>query len=211
MDDLGSDPEHAEAEKDAHIRGQVGHGLEYRDEQQGCEAKPEHQIALENAGGGRMFLGQVSARTRPRGFAAQGKAEDDQRHQQAYQAWDEQVDDYARCSDLITDPEHGGGDVTDWRPGATGVRRDYHDADEQPALGTAADQLAQQRNHDDGGGQVVQRCGEEEGQEADDPKQVYTLACLDAVGNGPEALVGVDQLDDGHRPEQEEENLRHFA
>ena len=211
VDELGGHPEHTEAEEDAHVRRQVGHGLEYRHEQQGSEAKTEYQIAFEYRGGRRVFLGQVSTGARAWCLAAQTKAEDDQRYQQAHQAWQEQAGNHSGSADLATDPEHGGGHVTDRRPGTSGVSGDHHDTDEQPALGTAADQLAQQGDHDDGGGQVIQRCREEEGQETDDPQQVHALACLDAVGDYFEPFMGVDQLDDGHRPEQEEEDLRNFA
>ncbi|MNF90666.1 hypothetical protein D3C84_732360 [compost metagenome] len=73
------------------------------------------------------------------------------------------------------------------------------------------DQLAQQGNHDDGGGQVVQRGRKEEGNETDHPQQVHALAGADAVGDDLEAFVGVDQLDDGHGAHQEEQDLRHFT
>ena len=87
------------------------------------------------------------------------------------------------------------------------VGGDHHDADEQPAFGAAADQFAQQRYHDDGSGQVVQRGGQEEGQEADDPQQVHALARLDPVSDDLETFVGIDEFDDGHGAEQEEQNL----
>src|SRR3990167_9600689 len=73
------------------------------------------------------------------------------------------------------------------------------------------DQLAQQGNHDDGGGQVVQCGGEEECDKADHPQQVDPLAGADAVGDDLEAFVGIDQLDDGHGTHQEEQNLGNFA
>ncbi|MNZ86662.1 hypothetical protein D3C78_1054890 [compost metagenome] len=211
MDHLGGHPEHAEAEQDAHVRRQVGDGLEHRHEQQRAEAEGQHQVALEVGGRAALLLAQVGPLARARRLALEAEAEDQQRHQQAHQAGQEQAADHPGGADLVADPQHGGGHVADRRPGAAGVGGDHHDADVQPAFRAAADQLAQQRDHDDGGGQVVEHRGEEEGDETDDPQQVHALAGLDAVGDGAEALVGVDQLDDGHRAEQEEQDLGDLA
>lgn len=73
------------------------------------------------------------------------------------------------------------------------------------------DQLAQQRDHHDGGGQVVQRRGQEEGDQPHQPQQVHALVSANAVGDDLETFMGIDQLDDGHRAHEEEQNLGNLA
>src|SRR5690606_31078628 len=121
-------------------------------------------------------LGEVSAYPRPWGVTLQTQAEDHQWYQQTGQAGQEQIGNHLMCGDLATDPEHGGGHVTNGRPGAAGVCGNHHYPHIQPALRPPPYQLAQQRDHDDGGGQVIQYRREEEGQQADDPQQRYAPA-----------------------------------
>ena len=56
-------------------------------------------------------------------------------------------------------------------PGAAGIGGDDDDAGEQQAVVAPGDQPLDQRDHDDGGGQIVQDRAEEEGHEADQPHQ----------------------------------------
>src|SRR5690606_11391841 len=123
----------------------------------------------------------------------------------------EQLDDPLLRGDLPADPEHGGGDVANRRPGTAGVGGDNHNPYIQPALGAAPYQFAQQRDHHDGGRQVIQHGGEKEGQQADDPQQRNTPARGDAISDDLEAAMGIDKLDDGHRAQQEEQDLGDFA
>ena len=113
----------------------------------------------------------------------------------------------ASGGDLSADPEHGGGDVADRGPGAAGVGGDHDHAGEEQAVVMFVQQLLHQRDHDDGGGQVVQHRAQEEGDEADQPHQRRQLRGPDPRGDHFEAVVGVDHLDDRHRADQKEDDL----
>ena len=112
---------------------------------------------------------------------------------------------------MIADPQHGGGHVANRRPSPAGVGGDDHDTGEEPALLLVINQLAQQRDHHDGGGQVVQYRREKEGNKTDQPQQRYPFAGADALGNDLEAVVGIDQFDNGHGANQKEQNFGNFA
>ncbi len=70
------------------------------------------------------------------------------------------------------------------------------------------EELLHQRNHDDGGRQVVQNGAEKEGDKTDQPHQCRELGGPDARGDDLETVVSVNDLDDGHRPHQEKDDLR---
>ncbi|MGY3410806.1 hypothetical protein ACVWZV_006919 [Bradyrhizobium sp. GM5.1] len=78
----------------------------------------------------------------------------------------------------------------------------------QQAVVALGDQPLDQRDHDDGGGQIVEDCTEEEGNEANQPYQTDLAGRADAGGDDLETVMGVDDLDDGHRANQEEHDLR---
>src|SRR5690606_12297352 len=157
VDDFGGDPQHAETEEDAHVWRQMGDGLEDRHEDQRTQAEAEHQVAFERGGRVAAALGALLDAWLGH-VAIEAETHDQQRYQQADQAGQEQLGDDAGGGHLITDPQHGGGDVANRRPGAAGVGGDDHDTGVEPAFVHVCDQFAQQRDHHDGGGQVVQ-CG----------------------------------------------------
>ena len=69
------------------------------------------------------------------------------------------------------------------------------------------DQFAQQRNHDDGGGQVIQHGREEESNQTHHPEQRDAFVGADAVSDDLETFMGIDQFDDGHGAHEEEQDL----
>jgi hypothetical protein len=109
---------------------------------------------------------------------------------------------------LATDPKHRRRHVADRRPSAAGIGGDDDDAGKEQPVGVVRQQLAHQRDHDDGRRQVVKQRAQEEGYEADQPHQGGELLRPDPLGDHLEAIVRIDDLDDGHRAHQEEGNLR---
>src|SRR5690606_41716470 len=87
MEEFGGDPEHAQAKENAHIGWQAGHCFENRHKQQGANPQAQHQVALEWRGGRWLRLGQMRAGAGAWCLAMQAEAKDEQRQQQAYQAW----------------------------------------------------------------------------------------------------------------------------
>ena len=207
VEQFADQPEDAEAEEDAHEGRQMGDGLEDRHADQDAEPHAEHQVLLERGGlDSRCRSQPLTGLTTSR--PSQDVAGDGQRHDQVDHRGEEDPLHDGQGGDLPADPEHGGGDVADRRPGAAGIGGDDDDAGEEQPVVVLVEQLLHQRDHDDGGGQVVEHRAEEEGDEADQPHQRRELGGLDARGDDLEAVVGIDHLDDGHRPHQEEDDLR---
>ena len=69
------------------------------------------------------------------------------------------------------------------------------------------DQLSEQGNHDNRGGQVIQNRGKEKGDDGDDPKELDGILGGDAVGDNAEALMGIHQFHNGHSAQEEEKNF----
>ncbi len=67
------------------------------------------------------------------------------------------------------------------------------------------DELAQNHDHHDTGGQVVEDGGEEEGEEGDTPEERTLGMGLHHLANPVEATILVNDFHDGHRSHQEEE------
>ena len=68
------------------------------------------------------------------------------------------------------------------------------------------DQLAHQRDHDNGGGEVVEYRRHKEREPGKDPEKNHDFVGFNAIGDYRKAVVGVNYLDDGHGSEQEEQN-----
>jgi hypothetical protein len=79
-------------------------------------------------------------------------------------------------------------------------------AKEQPVV-VFREQLAHQRDHHDGRGQIVEDRTQEEGDKADQPHQRRKLCGTNALGDDIEAVVRIDHLDDGHGAHEEEHDL----
>ena len=208
VQNLGHNPQHRQAEHNAHVGFQVRDNLEDRHEHEGKDAEHKDEVTLPIGNPTLLCcllaLGGVN-------LALLEEGDDNERHYHGDQAGYKRMYHHLACGDLAGHPEHDGGHVADRAPRTAGVGRQNHHAAEEPAVVLVWNQLSQQRHHHDGSGQVVQNSGEEEGDETQDPQQFRLVRGLDMVGNDGETLIRVDQLHDGHRAHQIEENLGDVA
>ena len=136
--------------------------------------------------------------------------EDAERYEQADHTRQHDRLHHADHADLPADPQHRRRHVANHGPRSARVRRDHNHPDEQLAA-IVGDQFLQQRHHHDRAGQVVEHGGHHERKPRRDPHQLHLVRGVDPVGDDLEAVVVVDDLDDRHRPEQEEQNLADLA
>ena len=170
--------------------------LKRRHRQQHPQPQTKHQIALE--------LGRpVTSRRLPRGrdyfSAAKNQADHRQRRSQVDQRGQEQFRHDRRTGHLAADPQHGGGDIAHRRPRPACVGGDDHEPSQIKPVLARSHQLANQRNHYDGGGQVIEHGAEQERYRAHDPDQRDQALRVNALGHHFEPAVGVDHFDHGHR------------
>jgi hypothetical protein len=170
------------------------------------QAQKEHQLALKSAAVAQTVCRPLLGRLHR--SAPQTPTHQPHRHQHAHQRGQPQGLDDAQAAHLPANPQHGGGDVANRRPGAARVGGDHDDAGQQQAVVVPGQQLAQQRHHHDGGGEVVEDGAEHEGDATHQPHQAGQPGGLDALGDHVKALVRVHHLDDGHGAHQEEHDLR---
>lgn len=108
-------------------------------------------------------------------------------------------------------PEHGGGHIPDDGPGASGVCGDDDHTDDESSEFAIVNEFPNDGDHDDGGSEIVEDGGEEEGEPGEDPEEGGGFFGVDTIGDEGEAFVGVDEFDDGHGAHEEKENLGDFG
>mmetsp|Transcript_3248 Transcript_3248/g.7664 ORF Transcript_3248/g.7664 Transcript_3248/m.7664 type:complete len:272 (+) Transcript_3248:560-1375(+) len=125
----------------------------------------------------------------------------------AQDAGKDQVSQQRHGGHLATNVEHSGRDVTNRRPGSTGIGRDHDDATETHPEIHILHNLLHQGYHDDDHRQIIQHRGQHEGQEANDDEQITRFRGLDGLRDDVEPLVSIHDLNDCQCPEQEEHHL----
>ncbi len=110
-------------------------------------------------------------------------------------------------------PDHQGGDVPKGAEGAASIGG-HHQIDEgqDHELGTVSPHRQNHRRHQQSRGQIIQHRGDEEGEDAGQPKELtIAQAAPDQPGaQGLEDVALVHDVDIGHGHQQEEEELPVF-
>ena len=91
--------------------------------------------------------------------------------------------DDRKGGDFVFNPEHGGRHVTDRGPSATSVgRHDHHKGVDEPLM-PCWDDFFEERDHQNGGSEVIEDRGEEKGRDCDEPEHFPAGGRLDQVSN----------------------------
>jgi len=139
--------------------------------------------------------------------AAQGVAGEEQGDDQAGQGGQKNALDNVEGGDLTADPQHGGGDVADRGPGPPGIGGDDDNSGKEEPIFVLVEQFLHQRDHDNGGGEVVEDSAEEKGDKANQPEEGAQFGRLDPGGDDHKSVVGIDNFNNGYSAHEEKDDL----